>query len=54
MRVRDVVVDPPLALAPMEGVTDLSFRRLVRRVGGAGLVFTEFIPARGLARQEAR
>jgi tRNA-dihydrouridine synthase B len=53
-RVRDVVVDPPLVLAPMEGVTDLSFRRLIRRIGGPGLVFTEFIPARGLARQEAR
>ncbi|MFM2162375.1 MAG: hypothetical protein RLZZ383_1887 [Pseudomonadota bacterium] len=44
-----VRVDPPLVLAPMEGVTDVSFRQLVRKVGGAGLVYTEFVPARGLS-----
>lgn len=44
-----VRVDPPLVLAPMEGVTDVTFRRLVRRIGGVGLVCTEFIPARGLS-----
>jgi len=44
-----VTVDPPLALAPMEGVTDVTFRRLVRRIGGVGLVCTEFIPAKGLS-----
>lgn len=54
MRVRDVVVEPGLILAPMEGVTDLTFRRLIRRIGGAGLVYTEFIPARGLADNLAR
>lgn len=54
MRIRDVVVDPPLVLAPMEGVTDLTFRRLVRQIGGCGLTFTEFIPAAGLAQNHAR
>lgn len=47
--IRDVPIDPPLALAPMEGVTDLSFRRLVRSIGGCGLTVTEFIPGRSLA-----
>ena len=54
MRIRDVVVDPPLILAPMEGVTDLTFRRLVRRIGGCGMTTTEFIPAFGLAQNLER
>jgi tRNA-dihydrouridine synthase B len=48
--VRNVRVAPNLVLAPMEGVTDVTFRRLIRQIGGAGLVFTEFIPAEGLRR----
>lgn len=43
--IRDVKIDPPLTLAPMEGVTDLTFRRLIRQIGGCGLTVTEFIPA---------
>jgi tRNA-dihydrouridine synthase B len=45
----DVVIDPAVALAPMEGVTDLAFRRLIRGVGGPGLTYTEFIPSRAAA-----
>lgn len=48
MRIRDIQIDPPLILAPMEGVTDLTFRRLIRQIGGCGLTVTEFVPARGL------
>ena len=48
MRIRDVDISPNLILAPMEGVTDLTFRRLIRQIGGCGLTVTEFIPARGL------
>jgi nifR3 family TIM-barrel protein len=48
-RIRDVVIAPNVILAPMEGVTDLTFRRLVRQIGGAGLTCTEFIPSAGLA-----
>lgn len=43
--VRDVLIAPNVVLAPMEGVTDLTFRRLIRRIGGAGLTCTEFIPS---------
>lgn len=54
-RVRDsLVVDPSLVLAPMEGVTDVTFRRLIRQIGGCGMTFTEFIPARDLSRRGAR
>jgi nifR3 family TIM-barrel protein len=54
VRIRDVVVEPALVLAPMEGVTDVTFRRLVRGIGGCGLTVTEFVPARGLAENVAR
>ena len=49
LRIRDVVVSPNVILAPMEGVTDLTFRRLVRQIGGVGLTCTEFISSKGLA-----
>ena len=52
-RVRDVRVCPNVVLAPMEGVTDLTFRRLVRQIGGAGLTYTEFIASRAIAGSRA-
>ncbi len=48
MRIGDLQLTPPLLLAPMEGVTDITFRRLIRQVGGCGLTVTEFIPGRSL------
>jgi len=52
--VRDVRIDPPLVLAPMEGVTDVVFRRLIRSIGGCGLTVTEFVPGAQLAQGHAR
>ncbi|MFT4627162.1 MAG: tRNA-dihydrouridine synthase B [Myxococcota bacterium] len=49
LHIRNVRIDPGLVLAPMEGVTDVTFRRLIRQIGGCGLTVTEFIPARSLA-----
>src|SRR3954454_8558486 len=46
----NVRVDPPLALAPMAEVTDTYYRSLVKELGGAGLVVSEFISAEGLTR----
>ncbi len=45
-----VAVNPPFALAPMAGMTDTAFRRLVKRLGGCGLVVTEMVSAEGLVR----
>jgi tRNA-dihydrouridine synthase len=44
MKLHDVLsqADPPLALAPMQDVTDLPFLRLVHRYGGADLYVTEY------------
>ncbi len=46
-----VVIDPPVVLAPMEGVTDRAFRTLVRSLGGCGLAVTEFVSSEGLTRE---
>jgi tRNA-dihydrouridine synthase B len=40
MRIGDYLIDPPVILAPMAGVTDLPFRQLCRRLG-AGLAVSE-------------
>jgi tRNA-dihydrouridine synthase B len=42
-KIRDVEINPPLVLSPMAGVTDVSFRRLLKRRGGVGLSVSEFI-----------
>ena len=43
----------PLLLAPMEDVTDASFRILCREQG-ADMVYTEFVPSDGLVRDAAK
>jgi len=43
-------IDDSVILAPMSGVTDLPFRRLVKR-GGAGLVVSEMIASQALVRE---
>ena len=40
----------PVLLAPMSGVTDLPFRRVVKSLG-AGLVFSEMIASQAVVRQ---
>jgi tRNA-dihydrouridine synthase B len=42
-----VAVDPPVLQAPMAGYTNFAFRQVVREFGGAGLLATEMIAARG-------
>lgn len=50
-KIHNVVVDPPVVLAPMEGVTDRAFRTLVRGLGGCGLAVTEFVSSEALTRE---
>ncbi len=52
--VRDRPIRPATILAPMAGVTDTVFRRVIRSLGGCGLIMTEFTSAEGLARKAAR
>jgi nifR3 family TIM-barrel protein len=49
-----VTIRPNLALAPMAGVTDSSFRRLIKELGGVGLIVTEFISVEGITRGNMR
>jgi tRNA-dihydrouridine synthase B len=42
LQLDDILIDPPVVLAPMAGITDLPFRRMVARFG-AGLVASEMI-----------
>ena len=43
--VGSVKVDVPLLLAPMEDVSNLAFRKICKRIGNPGLMFTEFVSA---------
>jgi tRNA-dihydrouridine synthase B len=53
-QVRDTVIRPATVLAPMAGVTDTIFRRVIRAQGGCGLLMTEFTSAEGIARESSR
>ena len=46
-----VALDRPLLLAPMEDVSDLPFRVICKRLG-ADIVYTEFVNAEGLIRED--
>ena len=50
MRIGSLTLSDPVALAPMAGMTDTAFRRLVKRKGGCGLVVTEMVSSEGLVR----
>ena len=47
IQVGPVTIDDPVILAPMSGVSDLPFRRLVKR-SGAGLVVSEMIASQAM------
>jgi tRNA-dihydrouridine synthase B len=50
MKIGNVTLPSPFAIAPMAGMTDTAFRRLVKRHGGCGLVVTEMVSSEGLVR----
>jgi putative TIM-barrel protein, nifR3 family len=50
MKIGSIDLSPAFALAPMAGMTDTAFRRLVKRKGGCGLVVTEMVSSEGLVR----
>src|SRR5258706_1503656 len=50
MKIGSVSLPSPFAVAPMAGMTDTAFRRLVKRHGGCGLVVTEMVSSEGLVR----
>src|ERR1700750_3491503 len=53
-KIRDIEIKPALVLSPMAGVTDVSFRRLLKRRGGVGLSVSEFVSVEGLTRNNPK
>jgi tRNA-dihydrouridine synthase B len=53
MRIGNIELDKPLALAPMEDVTDLAFRLTCKELG-ADLLYTEFASSEALIRDVKR
>src|SRR5213080_538631 len=53
INVGPVRIDAPVILAPMTGVTDLPFRRMVKRCG-AGLTVSEMIASEAMIRETRR
>jgi tRNA-dihydrouridine synthase B len=49
-KVRNLSIRPATVLAPMAGVTDTLFRRVIRGLGGCGLLMTEFTSSEGITR----
>jgi tRNA-dihydrouridine synthase B len=47
LRIGDVLIENPVALSPMAGVTNSIFRRISKEMG-AGLVVTEMVSSKGL------
>ena len=50
LHIGGALLPAPLGIAPMAGMTDSAFRRLVKRLGGCGLVVTEMVSSEGLIR----
>ncbi|MGE3623045.1 MAG: tRNA dihydrouridine synthase DusB [Bdellovibrionales bacterium] len=50
IQIGPIVIDDPVILAPMSGVTDMPFRRLVKKHGG-GLVVSEMIASQAMIRE---
>src|SRR3979490_165906 len=50
MKIGDVTLPSPFAIAPTAGMTHRAFRRLVKRHGGCGLVVTEMVSSEGIVR----
>src|SRR3979490_211009 len=53
LEIGPVRIEDPVILAPMSGVTDMPFRRMVKR-GGAGLVGSEMIASAAMVRENRK
>jgi len=53
MKIGNLLIEPPIVLAPMAGFTDQAFRQICKE-NGAGLVCTEFVSSEGLVRSSER
>ena len=54
LTIRNVRIRPAHILAPMAGITDTVFRRFIKRLGGCGLIMTEFVSSEGMLRHNLK
>lgn len=54
LNIRNVPIRPAHILAPMAGITDTVFRRFIKRLGGCGLIMTEFVSSEGMLRHNLK
>ncbi len=54
LQIRNVQIRPAHILAPMAGITDTVFRRFIKRLGGCGLIMTEFVSSEAMIRQNLK
>src|SRR5437762_362721 len=54
LTIRNVPIRPAHILAPMAGITDTVFRRFIKRLGGCGLIMTEFVSSEGMLRRNLK
>jgi nifR3 family TIM-barrel protein len=54
IHVRNLVIDPPLLLAPMAGLTHSALRQIMQGFGGVGLLSTEMLSAKRLPTENPR
>ena len=53
MKIGNLLIKNPIFLAPMAGVTDYPFRVLCKEQG-AGVVYSEFVSAHGIIRENSK
>ena len=53
MKIGNIHIETPILLAPMAGVTDYPFRILCKEMG-AGVVYSEFVSADGIIRENTK
>jgi tRNA-dihydrouridine synthase B len=53
MKIGNLSIETPIFLAPMAGVTDYPFRVLCKEQG-AGIVYSEFVSAHGIIRENLK
>ena len=54
LHIRGLVIDPPLLLAPMAGLTHSALRQIMQGFGGVGLLSTEMLSAKSLPAENPR
>jgi len=54
LRIGSLEIDPPILQAPMAGFTNYAYRQMIRHLGGAGLLATEMVNARGIVELDNR